>query len=396
MNKKLNILITTSWYPTDKSTNGVFVKEQAEALSRAGHTVTVLVVTYTTIGGWFKQEIPQYDPSNLVKLVHVNVVFTLPGRLLSNPQQYFKNSIVKKVHARMKSHFELNGKADIIHHHSLSDNSYLASELSSRFGIPYVFTEHSNYFAYDELNRFNRFETFEDHKRFVLGACKRIGVSEIRANGYEKIFDAPFIVVSNMVKDLFAQPLARNVDPDRFTFVCVAILDKRKRQDVLIHAFTNAFKGQNVFLKLAGSGRDEQAYRRLVEELGMSGQIEFCGKASREEVKVLFDTSQVAVLSSDQETFGVVLAEAMFRGAPVISTICGGPEEVVTPETGILCEKGNAGKFAQAMMQMKDNYSKYDSLQIRNYAMKNFSEEVIIAKLEELYLQCIVKSTTAQ
>lgn len=39
-------------------------------------------------------------------------------------------------------------------------------------------------------------------------AAERIGVSEIRANGYSKIFGVPFIVVSNMVQELFETPLA--------------------------------------------------------------------------------------------------------------------------------------------------------------------------------------------
>ena len=387
----MHILITTSWYPTDKSTNGVFVKEQGEALCRAGHSVTVLLITYSTLSGWFRQSRLQFDKSALLNVVHLHIFFPLPGRFFKNASAYFKRTIIKRANRWMKKYVTENGKPDIIHHHCLSDNAYVTEALASEFKIPYVFTEHSNYFTYEELNKFNSFETFEDHKRFVQHAAERIGVSEIRANGYSKIFGVPFIVVSNMVQELFETPLASQKKSDFFTFVCVAILDKRKRQDLLIRAFATAFKDQPVRLLLVGNGHMETSYRQLADELGISKQVEFSGKQNRENVKRIFDEAHVAVLSSDQETFGVVLAEAMFRGIPVISTICGGPEEVVTPFTGLLCPKGDKVALADVMQKMKIHYKDYVPDEIRMYAQSRFSEEIILKKLELIYNRCINK-----
>ena len=187
--KKPHILITTSWYPTDKSTSGVFVKEQGEALCRAGHNVTVLLITYSTLSGWFRQSRPQFDKSALLNVVHLNIVFPLPGRFFKNASAYFKRTILKRTNRWMKKHVAENGKPGIIHHHCLSDNAYVVESLSGNFNIPYVFTEHSNYFSYSELNKFNSFETFEDHKRFIQNASERIAVSDVRAKGYTTIFD---------------------------------------------------------------------------------------------------------------------------------------------------------------------------------------------------------------
>lgn len=389
--RKQNILITTSWFPTSESPNGVFVKEQGEALCRAGHKVTVLLITYSTLGGWLRARPPVYDKSELLSIVHVNVVFPMPARFQSDPNKYFKQKILQRVHSRMKKYFLANGTPDLIHHHCLSDNSYVAGFLSKTFGIPYVFTEHSNYFTYAELNRFNDFESFEDHRQFVLNACERIGVSNVRAKGYEAIFGVPFITVSNMVQELFASPLSRKTETGVFTFACVAILDKRKRQDILINAFAKEFRGQPVRLFLAGSGTMEETYRKQVNELQIGAQVTFCGKLNREQVVHLFDRADVAVLSSDQETFGVVLAEAMFRGIPVVSTICGGPEEIVTEETGLLCEKGNADALGDALKNIRNNYASYSPEKIRNYAAANFSEEVIVHRLEDIYASCKMK-----
>lgn len=388
---KPHILITTAWYPTDKSTSGVFVKEQGEALCRAGHRVTILLITYSTLAGKFRQPREQFDKSDLLDVVHLHVVFPLPGRLFKNPSAYFKKTILKRANSWMKEHISKNGKPAIIHHHCLSDNAYVAESLSKNFNIPYVFTEHSNYFTYKELSKFNAFETFEDHKRFVQHASARIAVSDVRAKGYASIFDAPYVVVSNMVQELFAGPLNSGTKSKRFTFVCVAILDTRKRQDLLIRAFAAAFKGQEVRLQLVGNGHKENSYRQLAAELGVEAQVEFSGKQNRENVKQIFDEAHVAVLSSDQETFGVVLAEAMFRGIPVISTICGGPEEIVTPATGLLCPKGDETALADAMKKIKMQYSTYSPAAIREYAQSHFSEKIIIAELESIYDRCIAE-----
>src|SRR5262249_37921982 len=159
----------------------------------------------------------------------------------------------------------------------LSDNSYLAEALSNAFDIPYVFTEHSNYFTYDELNKFNWFETFQDHCRFVRNAAARITTAEIRARGYERIFHAPFICIRNLAIDLFSSPLVRRAPELPFTFICVAVLDHRKRQDVLLKAFARVFKKKNVRLLLVGNGILENTYKVISVKLGIEEQVYFKG-----------------------------------------------------------------------------------------------------------------------
>lgn len=159
----------------------------------------------------------------------------------------------------------------------------------------------------------------------------------------------------------------------------------------MIRAFATAFKDQSVRLLLVGNGHMETSYRQLADVLDVSKQVEFSGKQSRENVKRIFDEAHVAVLSSDQETFGIVLVEAMFRGIPVISTICGGPEEIVTPITGLLCPKGDEVALADVMQKMKIHFKDYAPDEVRLYAQSRFSEEIIVKKLELIYNRCINK-----
>jgi glycosyltransferase involved in cell wall biosynthesis len=391
MRYKKHILVTSSWFPSDRSTSdGVFVKEQAESLSRSGNQVTALIVTNARLGSWVRtltSRKPRYDRSEFVTFIRKHVVFPLPSRFFSDPAATVKQYIIKRVCNRLNSYFAVHGYPDLVHHHCLSDNSYLAEAISKSFGIPYVFTEHSNYFTYAELNKFSWFETSQDHYRFVKNAAARITTAEIRARGYENIFAVPFICIPNLVTDLFAGPLTKRSPDLPFTFICVALLDRRKRQDILLKAFAKVFKGHNVRLMLVGSGILQDEYKTLSEALGLHAQVFFKGKQGRAEVCKLLDEAHVAILCSDQENNPNALLEAMFRGLAIVSTRSGGPEEIVTPEVGLLVSPGDEAALAEKMKQMYDNYASYDAEKIRASAMRRYSETVIVPQLERIYDQ---------
>lgn len=383
-----HILITSAWFPSDKSTNGIFVKDQAEALARSGHQVTFLVVEYDTIRSFIQRlrgGRVSYDTSDLIKIIKKRAIFLLPRRIFSNPEKVFQEYVTRRVLSTVRAYASDCGRIDLVHHHCLSDNSYIARSVANDFGIPYVFTEHSNYYSYNELNRFNAFEPFRDHYEFVRCAAERIAVSKIRANGYQRIFDAPFICIPNMVSNLFRSEPVNRKSASQFTFICVAVLDDRKRQDILLRAFAHVFKGERVRLVLVGNGKKEDAYAKMSEDLGISSQVEFTGMQSRESVLQLFDRAHVGVLSSDQETFGIALVEAMFRGIPVIATRSGGPEEIVTPEVGLLSPVGDTAALAENMRRIYDNYDQYDAKKIRALAISRYSEDVVVRQLEEVY-----------
>ena len=95
--------------------------------------------------------------------------------------------------------------------------------------------------------------------------------------------------------------------------------------------------------------------------------------------------SNAFVLSSEYETFGVVLVEALALGKPVIATKCGGPESIVTPEVGYLISKNSEKEMTDALLKLYQNWNKFNSLQIRQYCLENFSEKAVIGELTKIY-----------
>ncbi len=393
MMRRNKIWITSAWYPTATSTAGIFVKEQAEALQRAGHEVHVLIITYFTLGqgiqARFNKPDKKFDTSGSIQVHHFHVQVLRSLSHSRNPQKLLKRIILKDVARQSRKLAAIAGIPDIIHHHCLSDNAYVAEHLATQWNIPYVFTEHSNYRTDSELNKFNVFETYEDRKRFVQGAAARIGVSENRAKSYSECYDAPFEVIGNLVSDVFRVEPVRVEKEKKFTFCAVGILEHRKRYDLLIDAFAKAFRGKEAQLLIAGSGTRKHELEQLCQSLQVSEQVKFLGKLNRPELIQLFDRSHCHVLASDEETFGIVHAEAMFRGLPVISTICGGPEEIITPESGLLVPKGDVVALADKMIALQQQYSLYNSDKIRQSAISRFAETEVVGQLQRLYQQVL-------
>ena len=98
--------------------------------------------------------------------------------------------------------------------------------------------------------------------------------------------------------------------------------------------------------------------------------------------------SDAFVLSSEYETFGVVLIEAMSCGLPVISTKCGGPESIIiNDKLGLLVEKNNVNALSNGMNDILNK--KYDSQDIREYVIGSFSQIAIANKLKVVYKEII-------
>lgn len=386
---RLHILLVPAWYPSATNTNGVFVKDQGEALVNAGHKVAVLVVNYFSFGAWFRKWLnggfTAYDQSRLVSLIEVNCVFIRPLRFVKDKNRYMQETVAAKVLRRMKRYAAVAGTPDVLHHHCLSDNAFLTERLSRLWNRPYLLTEHSPYRTDAELNKFNPFETFADRERFVKNAALRIAVSGYWANFYEAIYNAPYTVIPNMVDRIFDGPVTAQKN-EAFTFCCVAFLDKHKNQSGLLKAFAMKFKGRaDVRLELVGNGPAENELKTLTEQEGISGQVIFHGKLPREKVVEVLDHSHVAVLASFAETFGIALVEAMFRGLPVVTTACGGPEEFVQPDNGLIAANRNTADLAEKLEQVFRNYKHYDPLQIAAAARGKFSGASLVKRLEEEY-----------
>jgi glycosyltransferase involved in cell wall biosynthesis len=138
-------------------------------------------------------------------------------------------------------------------------------------------------------------------------------------------------------------------------------------------------------------GRYEQECRRLIADQNLEQTVRFYGRLPKEEVFKLYDLCDLFVFPSLAEAGGNVVIEAMSKGRPVLAVNCGGPAEVVTPESGFLLEaaspdslvNGIAAVLAQVAANPRQLAAK--SLASRKVIDSDFDWRVKGAKLQAIY-----------
>ena len=196
-----------------------------------------------------------------------------------------------------------------------------------------------------------------------------------------------WIYIPNIVSNNFlANELPTLKSDGHYKYINVCFLNKNKRVDILIKAFAKVyFELKNIKLYIGGNGPEYNNLVDLALKLGVSEQVIFLGKLSRNEVLKHVSSSNAFVLSSEYETFGVVLVEALALGKPVVATKCGGPESIINADVGYLVDKNSVDSLAEGMSQLYKNQSSFKAKKIKDYCKSSFSEAVVIESLNKIY-----------
>jgi glycosyltransferase involved in cell wall biosynthesis len=380
----MHILILPSWYVNSlNNLSGIFFKEQAEGLAKYGNKVGVIAIQERSVIDMVKQRKIVLLSNKFVENDVITYSVQYPAiPKLHKLKQKLKIEIFK---TQFKKYITENGLPEIVHLHSFMVGEF-AIWIKENYGIPYVVTEHFSGFARNTIS----LKDLEKAKKIFEKSDCNIAVSKQFSLLLETKFNLRFEYVPNIVNIDFFE-LKEFRQKDSFTFINIAFLDKNKNQDMLIKSFTKAFSGElNVKLSIAGDGPEYNSLKNLIKELNMEHQISLYGRATRDEVKTLLQKSDAFVLSSQYETFGVVVIEAMACGLPVVATKCGGPESIIISDKLGILSNINEADFVESLKIVYENKNKYDSKFIREYIVENFSEESICNKLMKVY-NAIVK-----
>ena len=159
-----------------------------------------------------------------------------------------------------------------------------------------------------------------------------------------------------------------------------------KRVEDVVDIFARVLGEIPSRLVLVGDGPDLPRARAKVEELGIRDRVVFLGEYTP--VQELLSCSDLFLLPSRSESFGLAALEAMACGSPVVASRVGGlPEVIIDGETGYLCEVGDIDEMAAASIRIlsDDKHGKELSDAGRAFAVKHFSSERIVPQYEEYY-----------
>ncbi|SIT66349.1 N-acetyl-alpha-D-glucosaminyl L-malate synthase BshA [Edaphobacillus lindanitolerans] len=165
---------------------------------------------------------------------------------------------------------------------------------------------------------------------------------------------------------------------------------KVKRIDDIIRSFKKINEEIPSKLLLVGEGPEMSDMHALATELGVGTEVLFLGK--RDDLPDLFSISDLNMLLSEKEAFGLVLIEAMACGVPCVGSDIGGIPEVITDgENGFIRPLGDVDGFAEAALRIlgdPDLASRFSEDAIRS-VQERFSAEEIVRQYEELYYEAI-------
>lgn len=389
-----HILIVPSWYSDpDSPILGSFFRDQAEALRRRGDRVGVVYAE--------ARSLRRLSPASW-RRSHFQATEGDEGGVATLRRHGWNPHVRSRAGARlwvgwtralMRRYAARHGVPDVVHSHSALWGGAAAGAVCRQWGRPHVLTEHSTGFAKDYyapwMHPYIR-RTFREADA-LLAVSESLGLLIRPFAG-----DRPIRVVPNMVDvaffDLPAAPARRHGDGEGrpFRFFALARLVPQKALDVLIRAFALAFCGDpDAALDIGGQGEERGGLQRLIGAEGVQDRVRLVGPLSRDGVRAALHEANAFALGSHVETFGVVFIEAMAAGLPVVATRCGGPEEFVTREVGLLVEPGDVGALAQALREVRarSRAGGYPPDRVRDYAVRRYGDVAVCDRLEEVYAQ---------
>jgi D-inositol-3-phosphate glycosyltransferase len=168
---------------------------------------------------------------------------------------------------------------------------------------------------------------------------------------------------------------------DRSNYIlCVGRFDDaRKNVGLLLEAYSGLSQEtqEKYQLILAGAAGPGPEFWSRVKELDVEGRVHYIPKSSKQYLIGLYQAAAMFVLASDEEGLGIALLEAMACGLPVISTRCGGPEDIISDgQDGFLVPLGDA-------VAMTTNMQKLVSDSGLNLAMGLRARQTILERFDE-------------
>ncbi|WP_044748079.1 N-acetyl-alpha-D-glucosaminyl L-malate synthase BshA [Bacillus alveayuensis] len=180
------------------------------------------------------------------------------------------------------------------------------------------------------------------------------------------------------------------IRPEEKVVIHVSNFRHVKRVPDIVKAFNLIQQEIPAKLLLVGDGPEMTVVCRLVKELGLKEKVLFLGK--QENLEELYSISDVKLLLSEKESFGLVLLEAMACGVPCVGTKIGGiPEVIEDGKTGYLCELGGIEEAAEKTLRiLQDSHlHAYMAGEALKTVYKKFHSERIVSQYELIYHRVI-------
>jgi glycosyltransferase involved in cell wall biosynthesis len=238
-----------------------------------------------------------------------------------------------------------------------------------------------------KIGKFVRYITLQNEKFVLTHIPYIIAVSSYLKRQISEATHSKIYTIPNGIKFENSQKI-KKYDFERPVLFCIGMLEYRKGFDLLVKSIPKIKeKFPNILLIIAGSGSEENNLKILTRELDLSDNVKFLGFVSEEEKNSYFSSSDIFIIPSRYEPFGIVLLEAMSWEKPIVASNVGGISEiVVNGRNGLIFESENIDELAQKVVTLLIDKDLRVQFGILGKAMaKDFSWENIASLTYGIY-----------
>lgn len=376
MQKSLKIGLVC--YPTFGG-SGIVATELGKALAEKGHEIHFITYSKPVRMDWFTKNMYYHE----VSVSDYPLFEYAPYELL------LSSKLVDVA---------INQKLDILHvHYAIPHASaaFSAQQIlkTRNIDLPFITTLHGT-----DITLLGKDKSFQPVIEFAINQSDAVtAVSESLKEDTYQFFDIKkdIEVIPNFIDPSlyrFAEDIelrAQFAEKDEVIITHISNFRKVKRVDDVIRIFEGVQQQLSAKLLMVGDGPELHQVKNLARELGISDKVFFLGKSKR--IEQITSISDVFLLPSETESFGLVALEAMASGVAVVSSNVGGLPEVNNDGvTGFLNEVGDIeGMIASVLtiLKDKDTLARFKTNALEH--SRNFELNKIVPVYENLYLSLV-------
>lgn len=370
----MKILIIGCGYPTKKyPMNGIFSFDQARILSEK-HSV---IYGFLDMRSILRKRKLGFEIKNIdgIKVIGLSIpIGRIPKKIFIHLQNFFMFFLLKRI--------SLNEKDIKVVHSHFFDMSHSVLKNKSLIKAKYGLTEHASSMNNSIITKIDK----EIANFAYSNSDFNLAVSNPLKESLFYHFKIKFDVLENVYDYKLFKFDEEAYKNDKFTFVSIGSLEKRKGMDLTIGYFYDAF-GVNSEIKLLiiGDGPEKEKLQLLINSLNLQNSIEILGPKSRQDISNILKMSHAFILLSRLETFGVVYLEALACGIPVIATKCGGPEDFVNRYNGYLINQNKIDEVPEILKKMINDYNTFNQKTISIDILNRFGPKAFLSKINKYY-----------
>lgn len=340
----------TTWYPSDHAPqSALFVQRDVEVLARR-HDVHVIHLTPFPVSA--------VEATVTWHGVPVTRIPMSPGSPIA----------IIRATRRLRKLLE---DYEVLHTMALSTLLPFAL-FSAR--MPWIHTEHwSGIVAPETVPRVMRV-TLPLTLRLIRRPRVVVAVSAYLAAKIGRVRSGPIRVIPNAV--MRPETLVeRHAELSPLRLIAVGGLVPRKGPDIALAALAELrVRGIDAELRWIGDGPMRAELGAEAERLGVGEHVEWAGSQSPDDVSQALSDSDILLLPTKNETFGVAIAEALAHGRPVVVGATGGQTEFVHPPYGMLVAERTPKAYADAIARIVEATRELTAAQIAGSLGFEYSE----------------------